>query len=763
MKPLHCRFILCCGVAISTLALVQHAGADSFTIPNGVTAFGTQVLNTPGDVGTVEAGGGISTLNIGIQATADGVTINNAGGVVGETAILGSNNNTITNSGAVSGYTDGISAIDGNSIDNSGMIFGTSVGIIVNDYNTITNSNIVEGGNSGISANDHNTIDNSGVAFGISTSGIYVNDYNTIDNSGTATGAGFAADGITAFDNNTITNSGTAEGTGLLGSGIAARDYNTVTNSGTATGGYTGIVINDGNTLTNSGTATGGFYGITAYNNNTITNSGTVQGGAFGISAHDNNTVTNSGTAQGGGYGIAFNSYNTLTNTGTAQGGEYGIVINNYNTLTNTGIAQSDGYGIGAVDFNTIINSGTISGDTAAVSFLGVDNTLRLQAGSTIIGGLGLGDVSNRLIIDPGLDTALFYNGGTIDTGGQPYVITGSTLYVVNTTGFAAQAGLANDLTRIVAGAVEDRLASARLAGEGLSTRIDGTTVTATADLPAAAQSGVWLSGLGSYRDQKAGSITTDYTTAQGGVVGGFDAVLSENTRAGVFAGLSLARLDDGAGSQDLGSKSYFGGLYLGHDMGQSFVDLSVLAGWMDFDSDRRIANNMVAGGIEHATADYGGFLVSPSLKFGTDMEMGSGILTPSLRLRYTGIVLDGYSESGSSADMVVDGRTVNVVDVRGELAYRFAPVETGGGLLNQTLRVGVDGIFSDAGSIDATLAGQAVGFNVPDGDVVRGFVGYGIDYALASNASLSLSTEAGYDSDEAITFDARAALTLAF
>jgi hypothetical protein len=51
----------------------------------------------------------------------------------------------------------------------------------------------------------------------------------------------------------------------------------------------------------------------------------------------------------------------------------------------------------------------------------------------------------------------------------------------------------------------------------------------------------------------------------------------------------------------------------------------------------------MVAGGIEHAEANYGGFLLSPSVRIGTDMAMGSGTLTPSLRLRYAGLFLEGY------------------------------------------------------------------------------------------------------------------------
>lgn len=630
-------FVLCCGIAATTLALVHPAKAASFTIHDGQTV-GLQVLN-PGEVGKVEQGGAIFVAN-------------------GHGAIL----------------------------------LGDA----------------------------------------------------TIDNAGTITGTDFGNAGIVGNSGNMITNSGTATGGSV---GILTANDNTIINSGTAAGGSRGILVGDGNRIVNSGTATGGLAGI-------VTNNG--------------NMITNSGMATGGNYGIAAGNSSTITSSGTATGGINGIVVNDGNTITNSGIATGGDTGISVANGNTITNSGKIIGGVNAVSLVGNNNTLTLLAGSNIQGNLDLGDASNSLIIGRGLDTALAFTGTpSINTSGLPFVIADGTLYVVNVTSFSVQDEMTNDLTRAVAGAVEGRLASTRLTGGGgnsMGMAMNGTMISAAADItPAAPESGVWLSALGSYRDQGSHGDVGDFETLLGGTVGGIDGRIADNTRAGVFAGLAFGSLNADKSPQDLDSDNYFGGLYLGHDMGSSFIDLSVTAGWSEFHSDREVANNMVAGGIEHAKADYGGFLISPSVKLGTHIEMGPGTFTPSVRLRYAGLFLESYKEHGSAADLAVDDRDINIFDVRGELAYSFAARETSDGSLYQTVRLGVDGTFSDVGRVEASLAGQALDFDVSDDDVARGFIGYDAVFAASNGVSFKLATEAGYDTSDAFTLEGHAEVAWAF
>src|SRR5690606_37688247 len=128
---------------------------------------------------------------------------------------------------------------------------------------------------------------------------------------------------------------------------------------------------------------------------------------------------------------------------------------------------------------------------------------------------------------------------------------------------------------------------------------------------------------------------------------------------------------------------------------------------------------------------------------------------------RYAGLFLDGYEESGSAADLSVGSRSVNVFELRGQLAYGFAPMQQENGTLDATLRVGADGVFSDGGSIDASLLGNPLDFSaVGDSDeTLRGFVGLDAAYAMTGGASFHVTTELGYDSDDAFTARAAAGL----
>ena len=668
---------LLAGVAAVANSVATDSRADSFTIINGQTANSTQILNTPGDVGTVQQGGTINSgAAAGIQASANGVTIYNAG--------------------SVTGLSRGIEAIGGNTITNSGTSTGGAFGIAVGSFNTITNSGTSTG----------------------SVTGINVASYNTITNSGTATGS--TLNGIFGLDHNTITNSGTS--TGQL-FGIFGRSFNTITNSGTATGStFVGINATDHNTISNSGAATGGSIGIAVGNFNTITNSGTATGSTIiGIIAADNNTITNSGTVRGSIYGISANSSNTIR------------------------------------------NSGMITGVSAAVNFTGANNTLTLLAGSKIEGRILLDNPTNRLIIGPGLNTALAYTGGTIVDTGLPFIIDGGKLYAVDVTGFSVQDEMANDLTRAVSDAVDARLGAARAAGRGFSTAMNGTVVHAVADVPAGPGNSLWVSGLGSVRDQEGDSDTGSFNSLLGGFVVGGDALISTHTRAGLFAGASLADLDTEGDGQDLDNKSAFAGAYLSHDMGQSFVNAALIAGWSGFDSERHITNNQLPGGMETASADYDGFLLSPSLTLGHGMIMQGGILTPSVRVRYAGLFLEGYDESGSTANLSVDGRNINVLDARAELAYALNPHETESGVLSSTLRFGVDGTMTTGGDVSATLLAQSLNFDAAGSDTLRGFAGFDATYAMATGGSLKLSSEAGYDTRQAFTAQATASFAWDF
>lgn len=541
------------------------------------------------------------------------------------------------------------------------------------------------------------------------------------------------------------------------GDAILGNDGNTITNAGTVNGLDRGIAANSGNTITNTGTVTGGYIGIVGFFNSTILNSGTVSAtnaGATGIAVNNDGVVINSGTVTSAENGIGLGGSNILNNSGVINGGVVGVLSNNNNTIT---------------------NSGTIIGGTHAVEFENSDsNTLILLAGSALQGNLALGgfvdplpNPTNTLIIGPGLNTALGFTGDpTIQADGLPFVVVNDTVYVVDVTGFSVHDEMVGDLTRSVGRSLEDRLSASRQGEESdaLSALTLGyapmAPVMGIAETPS---SGFWASGLGGYRSQDSGTTTLDFETRFAVVMGGFDTMVAPETRVGVFGGLSFADVDTDVVGQELSASSVFGGLYLGQDQGRYTLDASLTAGWTDFDSERRVANNAVVGGIETARASYGGVFISPSLTLGTDFSVGAGTLTPSMRVRYAGLFLDSYTETGSAANLTVGERALHIFEAGAELTYAPPALDTGAGVFQQSFSVGVDGTLVEGDAVSATVVGQALSFNAETDGTVRGFPGYDVAIAMTERTSLSVSAEAGYYSNGALTLDGRAGLSLAF
>lgn len=475
------------------------------------------------------------------------------------------------------------------------------------------------------------------------------------------------------------------------------------------------------------------------------------------------------GTAGGTGWGILSTGAGAAISNGgsifTAGSDAVGIIstgadanISNGGSINTIGVGA---IGIFAAGTNaTITNSGTvISTQSSAIAFSQANATLNLQAGTAIQGGIVFTGAGNTLNIGKGLSTALDITGVATVESDNPFVINGTTVAVVDATGFGVQDEMLSDLTRVITDAVDGRLSAARAGSSAGTVAMNGMLITAVADAPGNEEAAIWAKALGHYRDQPSDGGDVGFDSLLGGVVAGIDGAMSENTRAGLFLGAAIAETHTDGNSQSIDSDSYFGGLYAGYAGGAHFLDMSLTAGLSEFDSDRRVANNLVPGGIEHAEADYDGVFISPSATIGMDVHMDNGsMLTPSLRARYAGLFLGSYDENGSSADLSVDSRDVHVFELRGQFAYGLAPIQGESGALDNTLRVGVDGSTSDGGSVDATLLGQSLNFAAGnDGEVARGFVGLDTLYTTNGGSGFRLGFEAGYDTEETFTAQAEA------
>ena len=159
----------------------------------------------------------------------------------------------------------------------------------------------------------------------------------------------------------------------------------------------------------------------------------------------------------------------------------------------------------------------------------------------------------------------------------------------------------------------------------------------------------------------------------------------------------------------------------------QQFLQLAVQGGHSGNDTTRQITTTWLAGGIETATASFDGWYVSPETHLGFHHALGAWggatcALTPSLRLRYLYASFDGYTESGSTANLTVGTRTVQDFEERGEL--KFTRTQTFGSnvAIATSLYGGVLAVqrLGDT-TVDAALLGQPIPFATPGKDSVWG------------------------------------------
>ena len=709
-------------------------------------------------------------------------------------------------------------AVGGNTIENSGLVRAqaigddsTAIGITVFDSSSILNSGIIgvsaagEGASAfGITSDSNNIITNLGsmvvrtAGVGSYASGISAVDQNAIINHGVidvgAVGEQAVAEGLWATlpaptpdaVGNDILNDGairiSAEGDAASARGIQGYNGNSTTNAGTLTVlasgarsnafgvGFTtdGEIFNSGGILVQ---ATGtearsiglGFGG----NLGTIVNSGHLLSRAVGAGAMAAGIEHHAGI-------VDMNNAGSLAAMAEGESAiAYGINAMGDFHLTNTGVISATASGEGSASYgitasgvfgNTITNCGTIMGGTAAVKFEDAGNTLNLCGQSHIAGALLLGE-GNALNVDlgRGANAVLHYEGSpTVTVSGAAHVVAENTVAVVDPTGFAAQDEMLTDLTRVIADSVDSRLSAARADRLSGAVALNGVMVTPTADVPSGAAGGVtfWAQALGQARNEGADGVYDGFNTRLGGLMLGADGVVSPNLRAGAFLGASASSLETDSNSQTIDANSYFGGLYAGLQKGAPFLNLGVTAGWSDQSSNRSLNNNMVAGGTEHAKADYGGVFISPSATLGTDIAMPGAVFTPSVRARYAALFLDSYDEHGSAADLSVDSRTVQLFDLRGQLALAV-PVELNGGELLLTTRLGADGAFASDSDVNAELLGQSLGIQIDSEDMADGFAGLDAAYTTLGGTRFFVTTEFGLLQDATTTAQATAGVEL--
>ncbi len=162
------------------------------------------------------------------------------------------------------------------------------------------------------------------------------------------------------------------------------------------------------------------------------------------------------------------------------------------------------------------------------------------------------------------------------------------------------------------------------------------------------------------------------------------------------------------SGAQSNRSTGFFGAGGVGAHVDGLRVDASVRFGQQRHSFERVVNNNLIAGGIEHATASFNSRWFGVAGRVAHDLDMGNGLtVTPSFAASYATGRVDGYTESGVTAPAMVDSFRVSVLQYDLDLAVSR---QIGGGTFSGSLgyvghnasgdnQVGVQ-IFGDQNSV---------------------------------------------------------------
>lgn len=742
-KLIH--YALTLGLTLSSFVFIGNSAYAQ------CAAVGSTVTCATDDIDGFSSGVDITDLTVN-----GGVTVDDSGGDVGGGGIIDIDGNltgTLLNDGIIDdvlGVTEPGVDVSGNlnNLINNGTITTVVEGVLADSITSLTNNGTITSG-----------------LYGVHT----IKALGTLVNNGTIKG-GFSGVGVySRMGIGSLTNNGTISG----GRGVESSDgvgITTLINNGTITGrSGAGVGSNIAvGTLINTGTITGTGDGVSS-TIDTLINSGTIRGGTQGVKSTVLRNLTNTGTITGvNGIGVQFAGpyivfvttpvTGSFINSGTIMGGDIGVEGDFMNSLTNSGTITGGNLGISIGDIDSLTNSGKITGGNFAIRETGFANTntlLTLLPGSDIFGAIELGTDINTLVVGNGLSIDHVFTTALpdiINTNGAPFAIDAGTrrVVVVDTSMLAQQDEVLFDLSQGIWGTVFNNIGGSR---NPVASSASGAVPPSEAEY-SNKDVHLWASIFGNRRDQAGETPAASARHHLGGLIAGLDGRVNSQWRLGAFFGASGTEIDTNANQQESDVKSIFGGWYASLKADRFTVDLGITGGATKHDNTRKVDNNQVDG-LQTLSSKFDGAFIAPELSIRSQLDIGAaGILQPTLRVGYSGMFLDGYTETGSTAPLTVAERDLHILHARFELAMLMSSQWANNFNVNFSPYVGVDGrSLVDGEAVSATLLGQNLSFN-PGGeeDVASAFAGVRLALLKAENFGIFAGIEGSIDTEESST-----------
>lgn len=565
------------------------------------------------------------------------------------------------------------------------------------------------------------------------------------------------ADGgtLTITESGSVTSPASAAVIGTVGGTI------TIINNGALTGVSDGINAVTIANLTNSGTITGkGNEGIVTTGSVTINNlaTGKIIADSDGIHAGSNSMVTNAGLITGGDEGVQLGSNSKVINSGKIIGGslDNAIEISGMGMVTNSGTV-SGGVGID-LGSGSITNSGTVTGTSGtAINFTsgGTANTVTLHSGSILFGQIKWDGTGDTLNLGKGLDTEVTLNNAAanVNFGTGVGVNNGTTVVQVDVTGSSLAGGHGFDVGQATNGVVNARIGAAGSNSFGNTSNGVGYSF-ADGNVERSMWGSLWAMGS----TQKPSGTLSAATSASVGATSGIDWLDSEGNLLGFHGGTSVGHVNvDVTNGQAIDTQSYVGGIYGSKTNGNLVLDFNISAGMINLDSTRHVSTN---NGIKTAKASYNGILFAPEFTLSRESDAG---FTPSIGLGYTGLFLEGYTETGSSSSNITMGsRAIHYATAKAQVEFNKDITNDDGKTTMFRPYLGLEGKagFGDVNTGTITVAGSTLNFDTgSDKNTARGFAGINFSKGIAENTKFFGNVEVGYNSSK--SFDGRLSLGL--